>query len=71
MEEEVLGKAYDSRLMKRLLTYMKPYRMVVLASLVLLLIDSALQIAGPLLTKLAIDRYLVPTEHVHILPLLD
>src|SRR4051794_30255347 len=57
--------------MKRLLTYMKPYRMVVLASLVLLLVDSALQIAGPLLTKLAIDRYLVPTKHVPILPLLS
>jgi ATP-binding cassette, subfamily B, multidrug efflux pump len=71
LEEEVLGKAYDSRLMKRLLTYMKPYRTVVAASLALLLVDSALQIAGPLLTKLAIDRYLVPTEHVHILPLLD
>jgi ATP-binding cassette subfamily B protein len=69
LEEEVLGKAYDSRLMKRLLTYMKPYRTVVVASLVL--IDSALQIAGPLITKLAIDRYLVPTQHAHILPLLD
>jgi ATP-binding cassette subfamily B multidrug efflux pump len=71
LEEEVLGKAYDSRLMKRLLTYMKPYRKAVIASLVLLLIDSALQIIGPLLTKLAIDRYLVPTQHAHILPLLD
>ena len=57
--------------MKRLLTYMKPYRAVVVASLVLLLIDSGLQIAGPLLTKLAIDRYLVPTNDAHILPLLD
>jgi len=71
LEEEVLGKAYDSRLMKRLLTYMKPYRAVVVASLALLLIDSGLQIAGPLLTKLAIDRYLVPNNHVPILPFLD
>ena len=57
--------------MKRLLTYMKPYRTVVIASLALLLVDSVLQITGPLLTKLAIDRYLVPTDHAHILPLLD
>jgi len=57
--------------MKRLLTYMKPYRAVVVASLALLLIDSGLQIAGPLLTKLAIDRYLVPNNHVPILPFLD
>ncbi len=63
MEEEVLGKAYDGRLMRRLLTYMRPYRVVVAASLVLLLFDSLLQILGPLLTKLAIDRYLVPATH--------
>ncbi len=63
MEEEVLGKAYDSRLMRRLLTYLKPYRAVVAASLLLLLVDSLLQIIGPLLTKLAVDRYLVPVAH--------
>ena len=49
--------------MRRLLTYMRPYRVVVAASLVLLLFDSLLQILGPLLTKLAIDRYLVPATH--------
>ncbi len=63
MEEEVLGKAYDSRLMKRLLTYLGPYKQIVAASLVLLLIDSLLQIIGPLLTKLAVDKYLVPVAH--------
>lgn len=63
MEEEVLGKAYDGRLMKRLLSYMKPYRAVVAASLLLLLVDSLLQVIGPLLTKLAVDRYLVPVQH--------
>jgi ATP-binding cassette subfamily B multidrug efflux pump len=63
LEEEVLGKAYDSRLMRRLLTYLKPYKLIVAASLVLLLIDSLLQIIGPLLTKLAVDKYLVPVAH--------
>jgi ATP-binding cassette subfamily B protein len=63
LEEEVLGKAYDGRLMKRLLTYMKPYRAVVATSLLLLLVDSLLQVIGPLLTKLAVDRYLVPVQH--------
>jgi ATP-binding cassette, subfamily B, multidrug efflux pump len=63
LEEEVLSKAYDGRLMRRLLKYMKPYRGVVIASLVLLLLDSLLQIIGPLLTKLAVDRYLVPSSH--------
>ncbi len=71
MEEEVLGKAYDSRLMKRLLTYMKPYRAIVTVSLFLLLVDSLLQIIGPLLTKMAIDRYLVPAKHINTIPILD
>ncbi len=71
MEEEVLGKAYDARLMRRLLTYMKPYKLVVLASLLLLLFDSLLQIIGPLLTKLAVDRYLVPVKHPHTFRFLD
>ena len=63
MEDEVIGKAYDSRLMRRLLTYLGPYRWIVAVSLALLLLDSVLQILGPLLTKLAVDRYLVPTVH--------
>ena len=71
MEEEVLGKAYDSRLMRRLLTYMKPYRMIVAASLFLLLIDSLLQIVGPLITKLAVDKYLLPVKHAAYIPYLD
>jgi ATP-binding cassette subfamily B multidrug efflux pump len=57
--------------MRRLLTYMKPYRAVVAVSLLLLLVDSLLQIIGPLLTKLAVDRYLVPVKHTQVLPFLD
>ncbi len=71
MEEEVIGKAYDSRLMRRLLTYLKPYRGVVAVSLVLLLIDSLLQIIGPLITKLAVDRYLVPAANPVAIPYLE
>jgi len=69
VEEEVLGKAYDARLMRRLITYLKPYRRLVAASLVLLLASSALEVAGPLLTKLAIDRYLAPTPLAGSTPL--
>jgi ATP-binding cassette, subfamily B, multidrug efflux pump len=60
VEEEVIGKAYDGRLMRRLLTYARPYRSTIVLSLVFLVADSLLQVAGPLLTKLAVDRYLVP-----------
>lgn len=47
--------------MRRLLGYMRPYKMAVALSLVFLLLNSVLQIVGPLLTKVAIDRYLSPT----------
>ena len=63
MEEEVLGKAYDSRLMRRLLTYMAPYRLLVGISVVFLMGQSALQVLGPLLTRIAVDRYLQPSLH--------
>ena len=62
MEEDVIGKAYDSRLMARLLTYMRPYKGTVAISLAFLIVGSLLQVAGPLLTKLAIDRYLLPSQ---------
>jgi ATP-binding cassette subfamily B protein len=60
VEEEVVGKAYDSRLMRRLLRYMLPYKRTVFIALAFLLADSLLQLAGPLLTKIAIDKYLAP-----------
>ena len=58
VEEEVLGKAYDSRLMRRLMGYMRPYRKLVAISLLFLLAQSGLQVLGPLLTRIAVDRYL-------------
>ena len=63
MEEEVLGKAYDSRLMRRLLGYMRPYRAMVFFSLVFLLLQSVLQVLNPLLTRLAVDKYIRPGAH--------
>ena len=55
-EEEVLGKAYDSRLMRRLITYLRPYKMYVALALALILLESSLEVAFPWLTKIAIDR---------------
>jgi ATP-binding cassette subfamily B multidrug efflux pump len=60
VEEELLTKAYDRRLMLRLLRYAWPYRRAVAVSVVFLLTASVMQILGPLLTKLAVDRYLAP-----------
>src|SRR5215471_11816278 len=59
-EEEVLGKAYDSRLMKRLLGYLKPYKWQTGLALGAILLKAASDVVGPLLTKITIDRYLAP-----------
>ena len=61
-EEEVLGKAYDSRLMARLLKYLRPYRWQVILALVSIVLKSFADVLGPYLTKVAIDRYLAPKE---------
>jgi ATP-binding cassette subfamily B multidrug efflux pump len=58
-EEDVLGKAYDSRLMRRLLTYLRPYRWQVTVALVSIFLKAGADVLGPYLTKIAIDRYLV------------
>src|SRR6266404_5546018 len=67
-EEEVLGKAYDSRLMKRLLTYLRPYKWQTLLALVAIILKAAMDVIGPYLTKTAIDKYLV---HTHYNSMLD
>lgn len=54
-DEEALGKAYDARLMRRLLGYVRPYRTLVVGAVVLLFADGALQLAGPFLTRRVID----------------
>jgi ATP-binding cassette subfamily B multidrug efflux pump len=57
-EEEVLGKAYDATLMRRLLQYLRPYKPHVALALAAIISASVLQLAQPYLMKLAIDRYI-------------
>jgi ATP-binding cassette subfamily B protein len=57
-EEEALGKAYDARLMRRLLRYLRPYSTFAGLALAAILASSVLQLAQPWLTKLVIDRYI-------------
>ncbi len=59
-EEEALGKAYDSRLMRRLMEYMRPYKWRVILALALTLAVTPLELAPPKLFQVAIDRYLTP-----------
>ena len=58
-QEQVQGKLYDGQLLRRLAFYIKPYRKQVAATVVLLTIHSLLESVGPVLTAIAIDRYLV------------
>lgn len=59
-EEEVLGKAFDSRLMARLLGYVRPYKGMTTAAVVLIVVSSLLQLVGPLATAVAVDLYIRP-----------
>ena len=64
-EEEVLGKAYDARLMRRLLTYLRPYKWHVAVALGAIILKSVADVLGPLLTKIAIDKYLAKSPGAH------
>jgi ATP-binding cassette, subfamily B, multidrug efflux pump len=55
-EEDALGKAYDARLMRRLLRYLQPYRWKVALGVAMLLLVAALELIGPYLTMVALDR---------------
>src|SRR6202163_4811913 len=66
-EEEVLGKAYDSRLMKRLIQYLRPYKWQTGIALGSILLKVGADVLGPYLTKVVIDRYLAPVPGGHTL----
>jgi ATP-binding cassette subfamily B protein len=59
-EEEKLGKLYDSQLTHRLLTYLRPYRWHVVGAVSFTLAITAMELAGPYLFYLGIDKYIVP-----------
>jgi len=69
-DEEVLGKAYDSRLMRRLLAYLRPYRGLTLFALIAILLYGVLQAVPTYLLKVEVDRYLDPTGRQQIPPFL-
>lgn len=61
-DDQILGKAYDARLMKRLLRYLKPYRRIMALSLLLLTLYTGMQLLGPYITEVAIDRYITDND---------
>jgi ATP-binding cassette, subfamily B, multidrug efflux pump len=58
-EDDVLGKAYDARLMRRLLQYLRPYWRQVALAFLTIIVSSAASLSQPYLIKIAIDRYII------------
>src|SRR5690242_15555636 len=54
-EDDVVGKAYDARLMRRLSRYVRPYLWLVGSAVACLMLDGLLQLVGPLMTQRVID----------------
>jgi ATP-binding cassette subfamily B multidrug efflux pump len=59
-EEEALGKAYDAQLLRRLMTYLRPYKWSVVFAVILTLLVGPLTVVGPHLFGYAVDKYIVP-----------
>lgn len=57
-EEEALGKAYDSRLMRRLIVYLRPYQKWVVFAVICLLVGAVLQLSTTFLIQIGIDNYI-------------
>jgi ATP-binding cassette subfamily B protein len=57
-EEEIEGRAYDAKIIKRLLSYLHPYLAITAISVLVIMAGSLLQLAGPYLTKIAIDDHI-------------
>ncbi len=64
-EDDVLGKAYDRKLMGRLLIYARPYRALMYGAFALLCVEGGVQVVGPLLTRRVID-VAVPARDMHV-----
>lgn len=62
-DDDVVGKVYDGRLMRRLVSYLSPYKLQVAISAVCILLKAGTDIAGPFLVKTAVDSYLRPDGH--------
>ena len=63
IDDEILGKAYDAKLMKRLLGYIKPYSKYVVLAILMNIVVAALGPLRPYLTKIAIDDYIVNSNY--------
>ena len=66
--EDSLGKPYDLKLLRRLGPFLQPYRRLLAGSVLLVVGITLMELALPYFTKIAIDRYIVPTEESAAMP---
>src|SRR4051794_21327943 len=66
-DDDIAGKAYDGRLMRRLVAYLGPYKWQAVVSLLAVLLKAGLDVLGPILVMVAVDRYMTlrPNEHLN------
>jgi ATP-binding cassette, subfamily B, multidrug efflux pump len=62
-DDEILGKAYDAKLMRRLLNYVKPYKKYVILAILMNVVVAALPSVRPLLSKIAVDDYIANKDY--------
>ena len=65
-DEDVVGKAYDGRLMRRLLTYLRPYKLQTALSAAAILFKAGSDVIGPYLVKVAVDAYMSGSQPEHL-----
>jgi ATP-binding cassette subfamily B protein len=70
-EEEILGKAYDARLMRRLLHYLRPYLVPVVFAIIITISYSGMGPVRPYLTQIAIDNYIRPGNGAGLLKIVE
>ena len=70
-EERRLGRPYDVKLLGRLLPYVRPYAAMLVAAVALVLLITVLEVALPYVTKIAVDRYIVPSAAPGATPILE
>jgi ATP-binding cassette subfamily B protein len=60
-DDDVVGKAYDGRLMRRLFRYLSPYKLQVGISGLAIVLKAGSDVLGPYFVKVAVDTYFAPT----------
>ena len=65
LDDDVVGKVYDGRLMRRLFTYLAPYKLQVAVSSLAILLKASTDVAGPFFVKIAVDTYMSAGRPIH------